>query len=822
MGIGAIELSLFFNLLLLGGLGGVGLPQGIPPAPENPLMLNVAPEDCLFYSSWAAVAPIDPDGNATEQWMAQPELQASFYKLKSAVLQVIRDDARRNSDPPEHVLELMIALGETLLEKDGVLFVTEFEPRFDEPIAGLEHFDGGLIFNLDHRAGDIQANLDKLLDAWDEDLKKNLGKVEIAGNTWRTFAMEGSDIKPHWVILDNHLWLALSEASARQMIADAQTDPPNWLVEIRQRMPIDRMATTSYLNVRRLTQLADGAADELTLNILRASGLMNITQLAWTTGLNERGFESRTRIDLDGEPSGLFELFADEPIRPQEVGRVDKDAMFAFSQRMSPQKMMDFIWQMADLSDGREVLEWQIEQFEQTTGVLVREDLINSLGSLVTVYGTPNMLNPTDGWVAAIQVKQEMVFREAYDKLIEFAENEQNSGMFELSKSERGGKTLYSLIDTGGLGLFGIEPCWCLDRDELVFSLNRGAVSRHVRQDADQLEDNIVLTEPVSRLFQRDDQPAAPTGFVKFDVAQVIQLAVSAARSVLPEDEPLLPELNFFASDIPSAEVLTRGVAPFAGATFRTETGFEIIQEQTLPGGSPASTLTLVAGITLPAVPQARVAAQRTDNANRLRQMIIAMHNYHDVNGAFPPAYSTDKDGNPLLSWRVLILPYLEQNDLYEQFHLDEPWDSEHNRELVEQMPRAFENARIPSEEGQTMFLALTGTGTLFGAPDTDQNGEPNPLGTKLADVMDGTSRTLALVEANPGSAVTWTAPEDFDTDAPDVVTRLIGNYPNGTNFAFADGSIRFIDIANNLAEVKNMFTQSGGEVVDLSELLDW
>ena len=86
----------------------------------------------------------------------------------------------------------------------------------------------------------------------------------------------------------------------------------------------------------------------------------------------------------------------------------------------------------------------------------------------------------------------------------------------------------------------------------------------------------------------------------------------------------------------------------------------------------------------------ARMAAARTDCINNLKQIGLALHNYHTKHDTFPPAYSRGKDGKPLLSWRVLVLPFLGEQALYDQFHLDEAWDSPHNRTLISKMPAAY------------------------------------------------------------------------------------------------------------------------------------
>src|SRR5208337_936304 len=92
----------------------------------------------------------------------------------------------------------------------------------------------------------------------------------------------------------------------------------------------------------------------------------------------------------------------------------------------------------------------------------------------------------------------------------------------------------------------------------------------------------------------------------------------------------------------------------------------------------------------LPAVQSAREAARRAQCVNNIKQIMLAMHNYISANNAFPRDI-TDKNGKPLLSWRVAILPYVEQGVLFDKFKLDEPWDSPHNQELLKYMPLVYQ-----------------------------------------------------------------------------------------------------------------------------------
>jgi len=197
--------------------------------------------------------------------------------------------------------------------------------------------------------------------------------------------------------------------------------------------------------------------------------------------------------------------------------------------------------------------------------------------------------------------------------------------------------------------------------------------------------------------------------------------------------------------------------------------------------------------------------ADRARSANNLKQLMIALHSYHDVNGHFP----TDimgKDGKPLLSWRVEILPYIEHQELFKQFKLDEPWDSEHNKKLIPLMPRTLRSPRQAAAlKDRTTYLAPLGKGLMW----------DEPKGLKITQVTDGTSNTIALVEADDDRAVIWSKPEDITIDRQNPATGLLGHYLDGFQAAMADGSVRFIQKGIDPATLWALFTRAGGEAVD-------
>ena len=220
----------------------------------------------------------------------------------------------------------------------------------------------------------------------------------------------------------------------------------------------------------------------------------------------------------------------------------------------------------------------------------------------------------------------------------------------------------------------------------------------------------------------------------------------------------------------------------------------------------------LLGDMLIPPIQAAREAARRSQCVNNLKQIALAMHNYVSTHGdRFPGSYNAGPNGKLLLSWRVHILPFLDQEALYKQFHLDEPWDSEHNKALIGQMPRTYAcpsaNPELVSQ-GKTCYLVPRGKDTIF----------PGAQGLKIQEITDGTSNTILVAEAGDGAAVTWTKPDDWDVTGNPDWAPLKGHHPNGTNMAFADGSVRFLSFAIDLGTLKKVLTAAGGEVIGQEE----
>ena len=199
----------------------------------------------------------------------------------------------------------------------------------------------------------------------------------------------------------------------------------------------------------------------------------------------------------------------------------------------------------------------------------------------------------------------------------------------------------------------------------------------------------------------------------------------------------------------------------------------------------------------------ARNNAMRSRSKLNLSMIGLALHNYHDVHGQLPPAYTVGRDGKKLHSWRVLILPYVEQAPLYDHIRLNEPWDSPHNRRLGEQMPDIYRSTNS-SDSTSTSYLAISGKRSAF------SGGKSN----KFRDMTDGTEKTLMVVEAF-GKQIHWMQPDDV---SPEEFLKMVENagesdtlYPSGWLGLFADGSIRIHKAGMDRKTLNGMLIRNDG-----------
>ncbi|WP_254506764.1 DUF1559 family PulG-like putative transporter [Anatilimnocola floriformis] len=188
---------------------------------------------------------------------------------------------------------------------------------------------------------------------------------------------------------------------------------------------------------------------------------------------------------------------------------------------------------------------------------------------------------------------------------------------------------------------------------------------------------------------------------------------------------------------------------------------------------------------------------------NNMKQLGLALHNYHDVHGSFPPAVVTDADGKPLYSGRVLLLPYMDQAALFQQFDKSKAWDAPENLAVTDTIIKTFQDPNNKSGSLQRSdYVFVTGVGTMF----------EGSKAVKFSSVTDGLSNTIIMVGTSRGPS-NWAEPVEWNVDLgmPPPTAE-----PNEVQILFADGSVRFMALQDFQQNMRAITTKGGGEIVNL------
>lgn len=222
-----------------------------------------------------------------------------------------------------------------------------------------------------------------------------------------------------------------------------------------------------------------------------------------------------------------------------------------------------------------------------------------------------------------------------------------------------------------------------------------------------------------------------------------------------------------------------------------------------------AVVMVLFSLLAAPIMEASHTATNRRKCASNLRRIGAALAAYENVYGTLPPAYTVDKEDNRLQSWRVLILPYLgpEEKALYQQFHLNEPWNSQHNSAIAAQMPALYRSPgdETPNSAIDTSYIVIDGKRTAF----------PGSKSIPLGRITDGPQLTILVLESS-ATSITWNDPRDYDdiSSTFEIGTDIGGCNARGMNVLMATGEVRFLPDSIAPETIKAMLTIDGNEAI--------
>ncbi len=797
------------EMLLVAILGsGVGIPLGVPPQKPDPMMAKIAPDKCLYYTTWAGMAKLDPASpNQTEQLFAEPEVQVLFNEVERAIKVAVD---RMVAGAPQEVVAVYgnaPTLAKTLLTHPTAVFVERAVPG---PQGDFD-VKGALIVNLGDDADEIGDMVEQILDIVPAEFAT---KVTIEGV--ECIELRSDPSVPVFTVgsKDGYLVIAVGQGSFKELILRMTTPPPQWLTQAMASLTVPRVASFAYADVESLLKLAAQFGGPETRAGLDALGLSSVTTAVSVSGLDETGFVSRVKINSTEPNKGLGVLLGAKPLTAKDLAAIPQDASIAFALRMDLEQAVNHtIESLAEVDPAAaESAQSFLDMLDLPLGVKLKDDLLGSLGDVWTLHAAPSGGGLAAGWTLAVDLQDAKKMREVHKNLLGRVRVALAPGMgaLRIREFEHHGQTAYMLEIPDDD--FFVAPTWCLTDTHLVVTLLPQTMKSFLNHIQGQT--SLADVPVVANLLDRDKAPGALAyqdvrgQFVTF--YPLLQYGVQTVASQMQ-----VAGIDIDTTALPSIPAVAPHLLPKVSTVCKTDDGFEAYTHTTLPGANMGAAVPVLVALVLPAVQSARQSARRAQASNNMKQIALAIHNYHDAFKAMPAAYNADENGKPLLSWRVHILPFIEQQALYEQFHLDEPWSSKHNRKLIARMPAIYQSPGSMADPGKTVYLGNAGEGGIFVSPK--ENGKQGrwPLGTRFRDITDGLSQTIMLVEAGDTAAVIWTKPDDFALDKDNPLRGLIGRRPGIFMTGFCDGSVQALSTAVNRDTLKGLFTRAGGENVD-------
>ncbi len=580
--------------------------------------------------------------------------------------------------------------------------------------------------------------------------------------------------------------------------------------------------------------------------MIDALGFNNVTSLASVSGLEGDGWTSNTLLAIDGQPAGILALAGGDPLTAADLAPIPRDATFAVAGKLDLEKLYRGVSSIAGKIEPRARLELEqgLAMVENRLGVDLSRDIFKALGDTWCVYSAPSEGGLLiTGLTVVAPVRDHDRLMKAEERLRTMAKAAMGFPPGGDQQFDRRPRVTINDFEFRGqqihfLNFIGepvpLSVAWCISDKEFIVALSPQTIKAHLSRKAG--APSLAAAKDVSGLLRDSGGPTyltyADTATTLETLYPLAQFGFQAIASAV-QREGVQIDVSIF----PSAAAILPHLMPSVSIAKMTKDGLAMTRHGTLPMDFevlPAAALPMVylfaarstevrraevqaqsdratVEIARPQVLAALApgAAGRAQSSNNLRQIGIAMQSYASTYNSFPGAYSKSKDGKPLLSWRVLILPYVEQVSLYNEFHLDEPWDSEHNKKLIERMPSIFAApGSKAAKEFKTNYLVPRGDETIF--PDGKQ--------LRFADITDGMSNTIMVVEAADDQAVIWTKPDDLKVDLKQPAKGLVGLRQGGFLVGFADGSVRFIKDKIKSETLKALFTRAGGEPIDTSE----
>lgn len=774
---------------------------------------RAAPEKCVSYIAWNSAPEKPIAGNATQALMAEPEVRAFVDDLRRRA-GLMAPAIMSSEGMPQEKLELLHALSPKLVasifERSGCMFIEEITVVRDmqEPPV----VKAAMLVDL---GGDAEKFVSQMVEMVNEE-GQSTPKVDLAGSQAYKIELQDSAGTLYFGNAGEILVVAIGEDAYSNAIKRMKgTRQPAWLTKLDQRArALNHVHSLAFLDmesVLRSIRKAVGANANMVSELL---GVSNVQQVQMVSGLNDEGSVTHVLLDA-GEIEGMLGLLTKHPVKDSLFEDVPADSLGAAAITLDNDGLLDLIRTAETLLGGQGS---DFGRFKQelldNTGIDLEEDLLRNLGNSWMLFN-----GASDGWMTGMTLVGEVkdakklttaveAFFKTVGQKVKDVPARYRPGLF---KQAYAGETIYSMTFPDVF----VETSFCVKQDRVYIGMFPQAVMTAIKDlPADEIlmDDMQVKKLSESKFLQGETKlsgmiyaDAKLQAQLTYPYLQVLKTGASTmfGGQVGPDMATLLSGL-----ELPPARSVIRKIKPTMVLVRTSEQGIEIEARQTIPSNSVAMGVPVMVGMLLPAVGQVRQTAQLTQSLNNLRQLSLASLNYESANMRFPTDKPKKTAGDHAFSWRVHILPYIEQSNLYDQIKFDEPWDSAHNKTVLAKTPDVFKSPLRSLPEGMTVYRGFKGdrgSGVLGGV---------DGKGATFGRITDGSSNTILVAEVPDSLATHWAKPECLSVDE-DVAKKLLTSKGNMLT-AFCDGSVHSIPMTIGTDSLLGLLGGNDGKVVDL------
>lgn len=689
---------------------------------------------------------------------------------------------------------------------------------------------------------------------------------ELEGRTVKAGVIPGSPgVQVAWWTEGNHLVVAAGLNAAESMIDVAAKKTPNVTTNPNYKKHIAGKASfevvsTGWLDLGALRKtfgeipLPAGPKQDKVVrinDILKATGFDTLGSIVCQQGYQGEALWSETVVETDGPRTGLMALADEKPITLKDLPPLPWDNNGFAAGSCNFGGMYDTflgvarnLAKLAPEQEGAQV-EGTIEKIPDIAGFDPKADLFDALGNVYSVYSDSRGGLWGFDLAGVAQVKDAKKLRATLDKILARASDQAKPEDFTVRRTKKHGREIVTLEMGRGFA----NPSFVVDDKWFCIGLFPQTVEAFLLR----LDGKLSVWEPSESY--REAFAALPKEFTSLTASDprrmyrglismapvLVPMAQTAVKEAARRSGAAAPDINVpvTLADFPPGELVARPLFPNISMCTVEEGAIRWRSRSSAPGipllgggggGIGVGTTAVAVALLLPAVQAAREAARRTQSANNLKQIMLALHNYHDAMGSFPEGARPSKDKDlkveQRLSWFTSLLPYLEQNAIYERLSPDEAWDSEKNAEMarvtipVLHNPSAVE--KTASKYGTTHYVGIGGLGPdgpTLAVTDKKAGAFGFNRKTTLRDIRDGTSNTIMVGDASRdigpwaagGNATVRPFTKKPYLNGPDGIG---GTHPAGGNFALCDGAVRFISVNVDPSVIEALTTINGGEAV--------